>query len=217
MAWEPPCIGPEPPCGGPWADFVLELRRGHGDWEFELATPETTATVTLQPGTWRARVAARNEAGIQGPYSLPSDPLVIPQPDDDLPDIHEWLMLGRNSDRIVLTSRPQPQRGDTMPKDLKKTNWAEHYETTVSEVPEWSVACECGWSGDVNALVLDQPNQVCICPECHAPLMGLTVEVEAPDTDNLYERVIKLIQLADAHDVPRDKLLDMVKARMGSM
>ena len=88
-SWTPPCLGPEPPCGGPWTHYVLETRRARGDWAFRLATEDTFARFPLQPGTWYARVAAVNDT-IQGPYSEPSDPLTIPAPDDDKPDLQEY-------------------------------------------------------------------------------------------------------------------------------
>lgn len=80
--WSPPCVGPEAPCGGPFHDFVLELRAGRTPWAFALATEDTFATITLPPGTWRARVAARNQDAVLGPYSAPSDPITITGPDD---------------------------------------------------------------------------------------------------------------------------------------
>lgn len=85
-SWSPPCVGPEPPCGGPWTHYVLELRRGRGDWEFKLATEDTFATFVLAPATWRARVAAVRDT-VQGPYSEPSDPITTADPDEGRPNI----------------------------------------------------------------------------------------------------------------------------------
>lgn len=88
FTWNPPCEGLELPCGGPWVDYLLDVKQRGGDWIFRMATPENTASVALQPGTWQIRVAARNEAGTVGPWSLPSDSYTVPAI-GDRPDIHE--------------------------------------------------------------------------------------------------------------------------------
>jgi len=92
------------------------------------------------------------------------------------------------------------------------------YQTSVSTVEsEWAVTCACGYEGTIDELILDQINESCLCPDCAAPLMGLSIEVNVEDTPNLHERVRQLISLADGHDVGRDKLLKMLIAQMGSM
>jgi hypothetical protein len=98
--------------------------------------------------------------------------------------------------------------------------YAEDYETTMTEPElEWSVTCACGWSGKIDTLILDQVNEACLCPDCHAPLMGLSLEIEVPAPvgpggPNLSETADYLIELADQYDVPREKLLELFRRRV---
>lgn len=93
--WTAPCVGPEPPCGSEPVEYVLEVHDTHGNvFTFTTTTSKPKIRVTFTTsGKVRARVAAADAAGNQGPWSNWSA-WWPPQP-DDLPDRREEIPDGR--------------------------------------------------------------------------------------------------------------------------